>query len=87
MIGGYNELKILNTIERFDPRIGKCEQVAARMNECRCYASSDEHNGMIYVTGGWGGENYLDTVEMFEFDCRLTCKQQKYASKMLNSHT
>ena len=63
MLGGYDGHRKLNSIERYDPRQATAE-VVANMKECRLGASAVEHNGRIYVAGGYNGR-HLDTVEMF----------------------
>lgn len=71
MIGGNGSGNYLNSLERFDPRVGnKCELLNA-MKESRFEAAASEHNGLIYVTGGYTrSENRmnrrsLNTIEMF----------------------
>ena len=67
MIGGFDGKNNLNSVERFDPREGNnCVPMKA-MKESRWWAAAAEHKGMIYVTGGWKWNDYLETVEMFAF--------------------
>lgn len=74
MIGGVIPnipIECSNSVERFDLREEKCEQLSS-MRECRYFAAAAEHNGKIYATGGFKviEEPYWnlaasDTVEMF----------------------
>ena len=68
-IGGYNGNSFLNTVERFDQRVGNWEHIAPMSNR-KNGAGAAVLDGKIYVAGGLNG-NYLNTVEMFEFTSLL----------------
>ena len=67
MFGGYDGHNRLHFVERYDPREATVECVA-KMIEYRVGASAVEHNGRIYVAGGYN-KGLLDTgtVEMFVY--------------------
>ena len=67
MIGGFdgNLVNYLNSMERFDPReSNKCVPMKP-MSKRRRNAAAVEHNGFIYVIGGWGEMESPNIVEMF----------------------
>ena len=67
MIGGCdgNLVNYLNSMERFDPReSNKCVPMKL-MSKRRRNAAAVEHNGFIYVIGGWGEMESPNIVEMF----------------------
>ena len=61
---------LLNSIERFDRRVGKCEKVAAIFKEGLSGASAAEFNGKIYIAGGYDSLQNQLTVKMFAFFIR-----------------
>lgn len=63
-IGGFDGRLDLKTVERFDPRVGNWEYVAP-MSNIRYGAGATVHDGKIYVSGGWNGSSFLNTVETF----------------------
>lgn len=79
--GSHGRKEGLNAVERFDPRLGRCQQVASMM-EHRSGASAVELKGNIYVSGGYLPRpevsnlgaincNSLATVEMFAYFINL----------------
>ena len=65
-IGGYDGQHILNSVERFDPRVGTWEY-AAPMSDRRYVAGAAILEGKIYVTGGHN-ESYLNIVDTFLYE-------------------
>ena len=69
MIGGSTQTP--QTVERFDPRLGKSYFVT-NTKEFRFGEAAAELGGKIYVVGGFGRLwNIMDTVEMFAFSLSL----------------
>ena len=66
-IGGRDGDQYLNTVERFDPRVGTWEHIAPMSNP-KFAAGAAVLDGKIYVSGGSNGSDYLNTVEMFVFE-------------------
>ena len=62
-IGGYNGQN-LNSVERFDQRVGNWEYIAPMSNHKRG-AGATVLDGKIFVAGGYN-RSYLNTIEMFE---------------------
>lgn len=61
--GNEYERGLLNSVERFDKRVGRWEFVKS-MRERRTDAAASVFCGKIYVAGGVNA-NILETVEMF----------------------
>ena len=64
VIGGYDETKYLDTVERYDPRNDVWTSVAP-IHSARHYHSSAVVDGVIYVMGGHDGTKYLTTAERY----------------------
>ena len=64
VIGGYDGTRDLNTVERFDPRIGSWCNVAP-MPTHRASLAASIFDGKIYAAGGFDGNSALRIVEMF----------------------
>ena len=66
MFGGYDENSFpLNTVERFDSRVGEWKSIAPMRLSPRYFAAAALLKGEIYVAGGLNEHNaQLETVEM-----------------------
>ena len=71
---GYRE--VLNTVEKFNKAEGKSTELPP-MNKPRAAPASCVYNGDVIVTGGWGGRDGLDSMEI------LNMNQQPLQWKML----
>lgn len=64
-VGGHNGSEHLNTVERFDPAIGKWELCQA-MVTCRRGMSAAILNGMLYAVGGLDEATCFNRVERYD---------------------
>ena len=66
MCGGYDENYVtLNSVERFDSRVGEWHSVAPMRLSPRYSAGAALFKGEVYVAGGYNGDGHpLETVEM-----------------------
>lgn len=63
-LGGFDQLKYLNSVCKFDPSTRTWCGVAP-MNFRRCYVSVALLNGYIYAMGGYNGQNHLNSTERY----------------------
>ena len=71
-IGGMDGSQYLNTVERYDPRVGIWEYVAPMSNR-KDGAGAAVLDGNIYVSGGSNEITDLNIVEMFVFKLFYLC--------------
>jgi len=65
VIGGYNGMQNLATVEEYDP-VTDSWHSRAPMPTARGWLAAAAVNGKIYAIGGWNGNKYLPTVEEYD---------------------
>ncbi|KAL4311414.1 hypothetical protein GQ457_01G036720 [Hibiscus cannabinus] len=56
--GGGNGVECSSNVEMFDPNIGKWISIQSLLHKISALAAA-EINGILYVSGGYNGDNYL----------------------------
>ena len=70
-IGGYDAVKRLNSVERYDIEVNKWTVVSPLLHRRNDHAACAYNDKWIYVFCGYDGDSSIDTVERYdiESDC------------------